>query len=210
MTKIADNKKIPDADALSLYTQTLKTYLHDNPDINEEWRDLINKLPAPRKIKQDLSHEECKILYETLEYLWEKITKNRIIPEQEVISAPESLSGNYLMLKNGILLKGINSYDIVKRNGSLICSLLDISGMVLQEYLSGDPNQLIRLILKHGALRLFITSDKRFFSQCSPETYGKWAKKKIQKLDFKKRVVKLVDFKREYNGWKSGLTIILP
>jgi hypothetical protein len=82
--------------------------------------------------------------------------------------------------------------------------------MVLQEYLSGDPNQLIRLVLKHGALRLFITSDKRFFSQCSPETYGKWAKKKIQKLDFKKRVVKLVDFKREYNGWKSGLVIILP
>jgi hypothetical protein len=210
MTKIADNKKIPDADALSLYAQTLKTYLHDNPDINEEWKDLINKLPAPRKIKQDLSHEECKILYETLEYLWEKITKNRIIPESEVISAPESLSGNYLMLKNGILLKGINSYDIIKRNSSLICSLLDISGMVLQEYLSGDPNQLIRLILKHGALRLFITSDKRFFSQCSPETYGKWAKKKIQKLDFKKRVVKLVDFKREYNGWKSGLVIILP
>jgi hypothetical protein len=114
MTKIADNKKIPDADALSLYAQTLKTYLHDNPDINEEWKDLINKLPAPRKIKQDLSHEECKILYETLEYLWEKITKNRIIPESEVISAPESLSGNYLMLKNGILLKGINSYDIIK------------------------------------------------------------------------------------------------
>jgi hypothetical protein len=211
--KISDNKiedKLPDNESISLYVQSLKQYLKDNPNICVEWKDLIEKMPSARKVRQDLSFQECKILYETLEYLWEKITKEKIISEKEIIRAPESLSGNYWMINNGILLQGINSYDIIKRNANLFCSLLNIGGMTMQEYLSRKPNDLIKFIIQNGALRLFITKDKRFYSQCSPEIYGKWARDKIRKLDFKKKIVKLIDLNTEYNGWNSGITIILP
>lgn len=213
ITKIANkklNEKLPDGEQMALYALTLKQYLEDNPNISKEWADLIEKLPAPRQIRQDFSFQELKLLYETLEYLWSKVTGGqKIIPEKEIVSKPETLTGNYLMMSNGILLEGLNTYDIIKRNAQLICSLLNISGMTLQERLAGKPNDLIKFILKAGAMRLFITKDKRFFVQVSPEIFGKWAKKKIQKLDFRKKVVKLIDFKAEYKGWKSGISVIL-
>ena len=194
---------------MALYVLTLKQYLKDNPTTSDEWRDLIEKLPAPRKVRQEFSFQELKILYETLEYLWKQVTGGKIIPDKEITKAPESLSGNYIMLANGILLEGINTYDTIKRNASLMCSLLNISGMVMQEYLSKKPNDLIKLIIKNGALRLFITKDKRFYCQMTPDTYGKWGKKKIQGLDFKKKIVKLIDLRVDYSGWDSGIPVIL-
>jgi hypothetical protein len=211
ITKMADkiDDRLPNGEQMSLYVLTLKQYLKDNPNISEEWKELISKLPSPRQVRQDFSMQELKLLYETVEYLWEKITGQKIIEDKEIIRAPESLSGNYLMIANGILLKGINTNDIIRRNQSLLCSLLDISGMTMMEYLSKRPNDLVKFIIKNGALRLFITKDKRFYAQCSSETYGEWAGKKIRKLDFKKKVVKLIDLRANYSGWKSGIVIIL-
>jgi hypothetical protein len=188
---------------------TLKEYLRDNPNICEEWKELIKKLPAPRQIRQDFSIQELKLLYETVEFLWSKITGSKIIGEEEIILAPERLQGNYLMVNRGILLKGINTHDTIRRNSALLCSLLNIGGMTMQDYLSRNPQDLVKFIIKSGALRIFITKDFRFYSQCSPETYAKWAKKKIQKLDFKKKVVRLIDLRAEYKGWSSGIGIIL-
>jgi hypothetical protein len=203
------DEKMPDGDSMALYVQTLKQYLRDNPDIPEEYIALISNLPAARKVRQDFSLQECKVLYQTLEYLWERITKQRIIPEKEIFTAPESLSGNYWMLANGILLSGINHYTIAKHNSQMICSLLDIGGMTFQEYLGRKPNDLIKFIIKNGALRLFITKDKRLYCQCSPETYAKWARNKIRKLDFKKKVVKVIDSRVDFKGWTTGIPILL-
>lgn len=210
IAKTADiSDRLPNGEQMALYVQTLKRYLIDNPKICDEWKDLIEKLPSPRKIRQDFSLQEIKLLYETVGYLWKNITKTDLIPEEELIRAPETLSGNYLMIANGILLKGINVHDIIRRNTQLICSLLNIGGMTIQEYLGRKPNDLVKFILKNGALRLFITEDKRFYAQCSPECYAKWSKNKIRKLDFKKKVVKLIDFRVEYKGWSSGISVIL-
>jgi hypothetical protein len=206
------DKKLPSGEALSLIIQTLKEYLRDNKNnskVPEEWKDLISRLPSPRQVKMDFSHQECKVLYETLEYLWKNITKEKIIPDEEVIPAPEKLMGNYWMISNGILLEGINSYDILKRNSNIICSLLGLSMMTLQEYLCNKPNTLIKYILRNGGVRLFITKDGRLYAQMSSEVYGKWGKAKIKKLDFKKKVIKVVDLKVEYNGWKSGISIVM-
>jgi hypothetical protein len=214
-TKIitADKKideKLPSGEQMALYVLTLKQYLDDNKSkISKEWIDLIERLPAPRQIRQDFSFQELKLLYESVEYLWTKVTGHKIIPETEVIKAPESLQGNYLMICNGILLKGLNTNDIIRRNNSLLCSLLNIGGMTMQEKLAGRPNELVKFIIKSGALRLFITKDKRFYAQCTSDTYGKWARNKIRKLDFKKKVVKVIDLRADYNGWKSGVTVIL-
>jgi len=209
--KIADKKTehMPDGEALALYVQTLKQYLKDNPNICDEWKDLISKMPAPRKVRQDFSLQECKILYESLEYLWEKITGERIIPEKEIILAPESLTGNYWMLNNGVLLSGVNHYTIIKQNTNLICSLLGIGGMTLQEYLCSRPNKLIAYIIRNGGVRLFITQDKRLYAQMNPKTYGDWGRNKIRKLDFPLKAVKLIDIKAPYEGWASGITVKL-
>ena len=214
-TKIitADKKideKLPSGEQMALYVLTLKQYLDDNKSkISKEWIDLIERLPAPRQIRQDFSFQELKLLYESVEYLWTKVTGHKIIPETEVIKAPESLMGNYIMICNGILLAGLNTNDIIRRNNSLLCSLLNIGGMTMMEKLAGRPNELVKFIIKAGGLRIFITKDKRAYFQCTSDTYGKWARNKIRKLDFKKKVVKVIDLRAEFSGWKSGITVIL-
>ena len=212
--KTADKKleeRLPDGEALALYTHTLKMYLKDNPALDDTYANLIEKLPSPRQIRQDFSLNECKMLYETLEFLWEKITKTRLVPEKEIIKAPETLTGSYWMLSNGILLGGSlnNHYTIIKQNNLLICTLLDISGMVMQEFLHSPPDKLIEFILKNGGMRLYISPSKKLFAQCSPETYGQWGRAKIKKLDFDFKAIKVIDFKTKYCGWKSGILIKL-
>jgi hypothetical protein len=209
--KTADkiDEKLPSGEQMALYVLTLKQYLIDNPTISNEWKDLIKKLPAPRQVRQDFSIQELKLLYETVEYLWKLITKSPIIGEEEIIKSPESLSGNYWLLNKGILLQGINHFSIAKQNSQLICSLLNIGGMAFQEYLSSPPHNLIYFLIKNGGVRLFITRDRRMYCQMSPETYAKFGRDKIRKLDFKKKVVKLIDLRAEYKGWGSGICVIL-
>ena len=211
--KQADKKRdegIPNGETLALYIKSLKLYLKDNPRMDAGLADLISKLPSDRQVRQDFSKQECKLIYETLEYVWPKISGSPIVSEKEVISAPESLSGSYIMLKNGLMLKGVNSYDIIKSNGLMICSLLGISGLAFHEYLARKPNDIIGLILKHGAMRLYIDNDKKMFVQCSEDTYADWGRKKIQKLDFPKgKIVRIVDFKVPYCGWSNGVLLRL-
>ena len=179
-----------------------------NTIVPERYVKLIQKLPSSRQVSKDMSEKECEILYETIEFLWRKITGNKIIPEKKIETAPESLSGNYWLMNNGILLHGINHYDIIKKNAQLISTLLNIGGMALQEYLSGHPDKLIWMIIKNGGARLFITKDKRFYCQISPETFGKWGKKKLKKYDFSKKAIKIIDLNAPFEGWKSGIPII--
>ena len=210
--KTADKKieeRMPSGESLALYTQTLKMYLKDNPDLDILYANLIKKLPSPRQIKQDFSKQECRILYETLEYLWTKITGQKLIPDEEIIKAPESLEGCYWMLCNGILLHGLNHYSIIKDHAQLICTLLDINPMTLIEYLASPPDRLIEFILRNDGLRLYISPSKKLFAQMSPDTYGKFGRSKIKKLDFQFKAVKVIDFKTKYNGWSSGVLIRL-
>jgi len=205
LVKIADNKNIPSGEELALFVQSLKMYLKDNP--GTEYADLISQLPSPRIIRQDFSLQECKILYETVEYLWKKVAGQKII--SDTIKAPETLKGNYWLLNNGILLNCINHFDGAKRNMSLICSLLDISPMVFMEYLSGHPNKLIHLIIRNGGIRLLIDQKKNLYAQMNSKVYGEYGRSKIKKLDFKNKIIKVIDLRVNYLGWKSGIVIRL-
>jgi len=205
LTKLADSKKIPDGEQLALFVQTLKMYLKDNP--STEYADLIAKLPSPRQVRQDYSIQECKILYETIEYLWKRVTGQKVV--SDTIKAPETLKGNYWLLNKGILLEGINHFDIAKKNMSLLCSLLDISPMVFMEYLSGHPNKLIHLIIRNGGIRLLIDQKKDLYAQMNSKVYGEYGRSKIKKLDFKNKVIKVIDLKAKYNGWKNGILVRL-
>jgi hypothetical protein len=207
--KVAKEEKFLDADASAQYIEALNLYAKEHPSLDKKYLLLIEDLPSPRKIRQDFSIEECKILFETIDYLWKKITGENIIQDKEIEKAPETLFGNYWLIKNGILLKGVNHYSIIKNNANLFCTLLNLNGMTLQEYLSNRPHKVIEFILNNGGIRMFVNKDRKLYAQMSSNTYGKWGKNKIKKYDFKLKAVKIIDFKRPYDGWKSGITIKL-
>ena len=210
ITKIAVNENdIPNPDILATYIESLKLFLKDNPSLDKKIAGAIKSLPSPRIVKRDYSEAENKILFETVDWAWRKITGKDIIKEQNVREAPESLRGNYWLLKNGILLHGTNHFSIVKQNTSLISTLLNLNGFALQENLCSRPNNLIKYIIKNGGVRLFVNKNKVLYTQMSSETYGKWGKQKIKKLDFQKRIVKIIDFTAPFEGWKSGIKIKL-
>ena len=210
MHKIAiKDEEIPKADVLATYVESLKMHLKKNSNLDPKLKDLIGKMASPTKIRKDYSIQECKILYETVEYLWKKITGKKIIQEEKIQKAPESLFGNYWLIKNGILLHGLNHYGIIKQNASLIATLLNLNQLTLQQYLSDKPHKIIEYILKNGGVRLFINKNKRLQAQMSSQTYGKWGKHKIKKYDFPTKIVRIIDFKVPYEGWKSGIPVKL-
>ena len=113
------------------------------------------------------------------------------------------------MMTNGVILSGTNHFTIIKRNLDLFATLLNISTFVLHEKLASPPDEIIKTIIDHGGMRIFIKVDKTMYCQVNPQTYSKWARSKIKKLDFKNKIVKVVDSSQPYKGWTTGITIIL-
>ncbi len=210
--KIAESIKeedIPKPNILATYVEALKTYLSDATNISEIISEQIKNLPSSGEIKRNYSFQECKLLFETVNYLWKAITKTDIIDESKIEKAPETLMGNYWMLKNGVLLKGANHITIIKQNTSMFCSLLNLNAFTLLQYLSTDPNKLIFYIIRNGGVRIFINKDKNAYFQMSEEIYAKWGRKKVKELDFPIKTVKILGFNHDYSGWDSGITIKL-
>ena len=209
--KIAANIKeeeVPDAETLATYIEAINLCRKDNTLSNESIK-IIDSLPTPRQIRMDFSNQECVILFETIKYIWRKLTGKDIVEENKIQKAKGTLMGNYWMLKNGVLLNGINHYTMIKNNANLFSSLLHINGLVLQQKLAIHPFNAIELVLRHGGIRMFINNDRKMYVQMSEDTYAKWGKSKIQKYDFKDRIVRIVSFKKLFNGWKSGLAVKL-
>ena len=205
--KIAKTEDIPDSETIGAYIETLTLYCKDNKDMDTVLADLIHNLPSARQVKREFSEKQCQILFETIQFVWRKITGQDIIKESKITYAPESLSGSYWMLPNGVLLHGLNHFGIVKQNTNLFTSLLDINGFTLQEYMHTGPESLIHFIIKNGGVRMFISKEKKFFVQLSDETYNKWAGKKLKKYDFTEKIIRVIDLKSPYRGWKSGIPI---
>jgi len=193
---------------LATYIEALKVHLND-PKINQMYKEMIKKLPPSYVVRKTLSNEECSILFETVDYLWKKISGSSITKEEEMIKAPESLKGCYWLLKHGILMHGQNHFTIAKRNKTMLVPLLNLNTFTFEEYLSSDPQKLIYYLIDNGAVRVFVNKDKNAFFQMMPEVYADWGKKKVQRYDMKKKVVRVIDRTVDYNGWKSGVAVKL-
>jgi len=208
--KIANHEKeTPPADIIAIYVESLQLYRKEMPGLKQKYCDLIDSLPSPRQIRKTFSIEETKILFETVGFLWRTITKEDLITEMEIERAPDSLLGNYWIVKNGILLHGINHYGIIKQNATLICALLNINGFALQHYLCARPLEVIDFIIRNGGVRMLVRKDKKAFFQMSEDTYAKWGKYKVKRFDFVKKITKVLDPTLEYKGWSSGIPILL-
>jgi len=208
MKIIKTSNKYPNLEEILAHVDSLKLYA-ENKDITPAIKCTIDNLPTSRQIQLHMSNEEIKILWETVDWLWKKITGKDIISESTIIEKPDTLIGNYWIFNKGILLSGINHYTIIKNNASFICSLLGINGFALQQYLHQDPNNLMKFIIDNGGIRMFVRTNREMFAQLSPQTYRNWGKKKLKTYDFHKKILKLIGPNSKYNGWNSGIDIII-
>jgi len=197
------------ANEVASYVEALNISLSNGEITKPEVIGVLQSLPSPAHIRRHLSDEEAKVLFENVRWAW-KETSGKDITETFNFEPPkETLLGNYWMLKNGLLLHGINHYGIVKRNLSLFASLLSLDPFVLHQKLAGTPQDLIKLIIDNGGMRMFITVDGRAFFQMNDQVYANWGRAKVKGLDFSKKIVKLVDPSIKFNGWNSGITLKL-
>jgi len=209
MQKIAQikDKDIPSAEDIAAYVESLNLYLQRNAIKSKSIKEHIESLPSPKQIRKDFSTEEVRVLTETVGYLWKEITGKNLIEESKMTYAPETLMGNYWMVAKGVLLEGVNHYTIIKQNMNLIQSLLNINAFAMHDRLASNPNDIIKLVLDHGGIRIFVNKDKEAYFQLADDTYNEWGKEKIKKYDFHEKVTKVIDKRQPYKGWSSGIVI---
>ena len=206
--KVSD-EEIPKPEDIAAYVESLKLYLNRNQVKDPVLADQIKKLPPPTQIRKTFSIEEIRVLTETVGYLWEKIAHADIIAESKMKRAPETLVGNYWMITKGVLLSGPNHYTIIKQNMDLFIGLLDINAFAMHDRLASRPNDVIKLVLDHGGVRIFVNKNKDAYFQLTDTTYAQWGKDKIRKYEFTNKITKVIDKRQPYRGWKSGITLIL-
>jgi len=201
-----DNVNVDDVAA---YVESLKMYLKEDGIKNSTVKQIVIDMPSERYVKKNMSEEEANVLYESVRWAWKEITGEDIKETMKTDDAPETLLGNYWMLKNGLILHGVNHYVIIKRNISLFSALLNINAFLIHEKLASQPNDLIKLVIDNGGARAFITKDRRAYFQMNETTYAEWGRQKVKGLDFKSKIVKLIDSRSQFNGWSSGISIKL-
>lgn len=198
-----------DAHEVASYIEALNIALKDGSVKSPEVIGVLHSLPSPEHVRRHLSHEEAKILFESVRWAWKEVTGKDITETFNFVPAKETLMGNYWMMKNGVLLHGVNHYVIIKRNLSLFATLLDLQPFVLHQKLSGEPNDLIKYVIDNGGLRIFVTLDKRAYFQMNDQVYTNWGRAKVKGFDFQNKFVKLIDATSSFNGWKSGISLNL-
>ena len=87
--------------------------------------------------------------------------------------------------------------------------MLGLNMFTLQEYLSSDPDKLLFYIIKNGGVRMFIDKDKKAFFQMTPQTYAEWGKERVRRYKFDHKIVRVIDVRADYKGWKSGVAVRL-
>ena len=202
-------KKIPSAEELATYVEALNIHLKNNKVKDVEVQKVIENLPYPDSIRMKFSEQECKLVFDSIAYAWRQITGQDLFDETKISHAPKGLEGNYWMISGGIILEGPNHFTIVKRNLNLFATLLNISPFVLHEKIASPPDELIKTILDHGGMRLFITKANKLYCQVNADIYSKWARKKVKGLDCKDKTVKVIDVSRPFKGWETGITVKL-
>jgi len=204
------NDDMPDPHVLATLVESLKMSVkNEESNISKEVKILISNLPSPRVVSSSMSNEELKIIFKTIDYIWLKLTGSTFTNTLASEASENKFLGSYWMLRNGIILDGINHYDIIKRNSFFVITLLVLNGFTLQHYLHQPPERLIFYIIMNGGIRMMVEKSNRAFFQMSEETYAKWGKRKIKGLDFKSKIVRILDPNVEYTGWKTGIPIKL-
>lgn len=198
-----------DARELASLADSIRLYRSENSStIDKETLRLIDNLPSNYFILKELSPEELHILNETIGHIWKTMTGEKIFQIEETKKA-EVLDGCYWLMPGGIMIKGINHYSSAKKHRDLFCSLLNVNPFVFEHQLNTHPNVLIGMLISRGAVRVIVKSgSSSVFAQTSEGSWP-WARDKINKMYHLKKVIKVLDSKASYQGWSSGIPIVI-
>lgn len=205
--KTAEFEQNITAEKIANYIDSLKFFQKKINKIDTKIKKAIEDLPNPEAVRIYFSEEECNIVFDTIKYLWKKITNEDLDKKIKKKNHSNVLEGNYWMFNNGILLKGINHYTIIKKNINMFANTLKISPIKIHEKLASEPNQLIKKMIELGAIRVMADKDANMWFQLSPNTYSTWGRKKIKKMEAKEKYAKIVDLNAQYKGWETGIVI---
>lgn len=199
---------VPTPDKLALYVESLKLQLKKTKSpLAKEVLHAIESLPPANAVRK-LGSEECVVLFETIGWLWKNISGEDINEKEKKSEPIEFFMGHYWILKNGMFLEGVNHYTIIKQNINLFSQILNVDSSVFLHAMSiGDNEKLIFTAIANGAIRAFFNDKKECFAQMSAKTYGDWGRNKIQKLDFPKKHIKIIDVNKPYVGWDTGIFV---
>lgn len=199
---------VPTPENIALYIESLRLQLKKaQSTLSPEVLHAIGSLP-PSSVVKKLGNKECAILFETVRWLWKKISGEDINDNEKKSKPVEFFMGHYWILKNGMFLEGVNHYTIIKQNLNLFAEILNVDASVFIHAMSlGDNEKLIFIAMANGAIRAFFNDKKECFAQMSAKTYGEWGRNKIQKLDFPEKHIKIIDVNKPYAGWDTGIFV---
>ena len=169
----------------------------------------VQSLPSRFYITRKMSSTEIGWLWNKVRDLW-KVLTGKDIADMTTIPAPQSavdLDGNFWLLPGGVSIHAYNHFTAAKKHKGVISSLLDINGFVLERKLSEKPSSLIGYLIEKGAVRVNIDRDKsQVIAQCSERSWP-WAREKLRRMVHKKKVARVLDPTKPYEGWKSGIPV---
>ena len=207
VARIINDDELPNADLLATYIETLKLYANEHSDISNTLRQAIINLPSAVQVCRDMGIEEAKILYESVGWAWKELTGNDIVDVVKTTPAKHHMEDNYWILKNGVIISGENHFTAIKRNPNMFSMILGLDGLVLAGALASFPNKAIYKVIANGAIRVFVDGKKTAYFQMTDTTYADWGRHTVVKLDFPKKIVKLIDTRQPYSGWQTGIVI---
>jgi hypothetical protein len=207
---------VPDGEELSSYIESIKLHKRSDGDsIDKEISKLIDNLPSRRQVTLDMDDTQRGILYDTVGYIWREITGQKIsdVDRNKQTTDMDLLDGCYWMMPGGIILAGLNHFAAAKSHRGLICSLLNINQFIFESKIATDPDSLIGLIIARGGIRMLVrrgtpSAHGSVHIQTTKDSWT-WARDKLQKMYHKKKVIKILDDSKPYNGWKSGVPIVI-
>lgn len=208
----ADKEIDVDKEDLVHLINSILLYYNDHKDeINKELKKSIESLPSEYIVQNKMSDVEIHMLYKIIRDIWKKITGQ----ELDNVTLPENnddkrlLSGNYWMLPGYILLAGFNHFSIAKKHKGMFCSVLGLNPWIFERFIASDPNKLILYIISNGGVRMNVDKDNSIVICQTNEESFPWVRNKLMKMWHQTKVAKIVDLKANYNGWESGINMVI-
>jgi hypothetical protein len=199
-----------DPEQLAALAESLALHVADlGEDVSKDVLKAVDNLPSRFYITRKMSKTEIGWLRDTIRQLWKSLT-GKDISDYATIPSPRhavEYEGNFWLLPGGIAVHAYNHFTAAKKHKGVICSLLDINGFVFERKLSEPPMRLIAYLLEKGAARVNIDRDKsQVIAQCSENSWP-WVREKLRRMVHKKKVARVLDPTKTYEGWKSGIPI---
>jgi hypothetical protein len=199
-----------DPDELAALVETLTIHVSDlGDDAPKNVKQAIESLPSRFYITRRMSITEIGWLRNKVRELWKLLT-GKDISDFKTVPAPKHATeydGNFWLLPGGIAVHAFNHFTAAKKHKGLICSLLDINAFVFERKMLESPMVLISFLLQKGASRMNVDRERsQVIIQCSEGAWP-WTREKLRSMVHKKKVARILDPTKPYEGWSSGIPV---